>query len=219
MKIVALVQARMGSTRFPGKVLKPVAGMTMIEVLLSRLSKSNELDEIILVTSKNRENDQLQSVVESIGFKCYRGSENNVLNRFYMAAKDADADVVVRITGDCPLVDPSIVDECINRYKKSKVDYFSNVDPATYPDGLDVEVMSFSSVEHANSKAKSKFDMEHVTPYIRNSNKFLKASIELDKDLSSLRLSVDEYEDLVVIKNVFEYFGLNLSYFSIGGKY
>jgi len=206
MKIVALVQARMGSTRFPGKVLKPVAGMTMIEVLLSRLSKSNELDEIILVTSKNRENDQLQSVVESIGFKCYRGSENNVLNRFYMAAKDADADVVVRITGDCPLVDPSIVDECINRYKKSKVDYFSNVDPATYPDGLDVEVMSFSSVEHANSKAKSKFDMEHVTPYIRNSNKFLKASIELDKDLSSLRLSVDEYEDLVVIKNVFEYF-------------
>jgi glutamate-1-semialdehyde 2,1-aminomutase len=210
MKVVALVQARMGSTRFPGKVLEPIIGRPMIELLLIRLFQSNKLDEIIVVTSKNPENDHLQIVVESLGFKCYRGSEENVLNRFYVAARDIGADIVVRITGDCPLLDVSIIDACISGYEKSKVDYFSNVDPATYPDGLDVEVMSFESIKRANSKTNSKFDREHVTPYIRNSDIFSKDSIEYIEDLSNLRWSVDEPDDLVVVTNVFEYFSPSL---------
>ena len=206
MKIVALVQARMGSTRLPGKVLKPIAGKTMIELLLTRLSQSSELNEIVVATSKESQNDKLQSTVESLGYQCTRGSEKDVLNRFYESAKEVQADIIVRITGDCPLVDPCLVDKCIQGYKNDKVDYFSNIDPASYPDGLDVEVMSFESIERANNETNSDFDREHVTPYIRNSDSFSKSSMSHIEDLSNQRWSVDEPEDLVVVTNVFEYF-------------
>jgi len=210
MKIVALVQARMGSTRLPGKVLKSIVNKPMIELLLTRLSKSSELDDIIVAASEETENDKLQSVVESLGYKCTRGSEKNVLNRFYQSAKEVDADVIVRITGDCPLVDSNLVDECIQGYKSNKVDYFSNVDPASYPDGLDIEVMSFESIKRANNETDSDFDREHVTPYIRNSDSFSKSSMSYTEDLSSQRWSVDEPEDLTVVTNVFEYFSPNV---------
>jgi glutamate-1-semialdehyde 2,1-aminomutase len=206
MKIVALVQARMGSTRLPRKVLKPIVNKPMIELLLTRLSQSSELDEIVVATSKEKQNDQLQSVVELLGYRCTRGSEKDVLNRFYESAKSLKADIVVRITGDCPLVDSTLVDQCIQGYKDAKVDYFSNIDPRTYPDGLDIEVMSFESIERANNETDSKFDREHVTPYIRNSVSFSKSSIQHTEDFSTLRWSVDEPEDLVVVTNVFEYF-------------
>ncbi len=206
MKIVALVQARTGSVRLPQKVLKPILNKPMIELLLSRLSLSTELDEIVVATSEENRDDKLESTVESLGFKCTRGSEKDVLNRFYKSAKFLEADVIVRITGDCPLVDSKLVDECIRGYKKYKVDYFSNIDPATYPDGLDIEVMSFQSLERANREADSDFDREHVTPYIRNSDSFSKSSIQNEEDLSSQRWSVDEPEDLIVVTKIFEYF-------------
>jgi len=208
--VVALVQARMGSTRLPGKVLRAIVGKPMIELLLARLSQSSELDEIVVAASEEVKNDKLQSVVESLNYKCTRGSEKNVLNRFYESAKSVGADVIVRITGDCPLVDPTLVDECIRSYKDSDVDYFSNIDPATYPDGLDIEVMSFESIERANNETDSEFDREHVTPYIRNSDSFSKSSIQYVKDLSTQRWSVDEPEDLIVVTNVFEHFSPNL---------
>jgi len=210
MKIVALVQARMGSTRLPGKVLKSIVNKPMIELLLTRLSQSNELDEIVVATSKEVQNDKLQTVVESLGYRCTRGSEKDVLNRFYESAKSVGADAIVRITGDCPLVDPSLVDECIKRYKNSGVDYFSNTDPATYPDGLDIEVMSFDSIERANNETDSDYDREHVTPYIRNSSIFSKSSMQHVEDLSGQRWSVDEPEDLIVVTNIFEHFSPNV---------
>ena len=210
MKVVALVQARMGSTRLPGKVLKSIVGKPMIELLLARLSQSSELDEIVVATSEEKQNDHLQAVVESLGFRCTRGSEKDVLSRFYESAKFVGADVIVRITGDCPLVDPALVDHCIKGYKNSNVDYFSNINPATYPDGLDIEVMSFESIERANDETNSKSDREHVTPYIRNSDSFLKSSIQHAEDLSNLRWSVDEPEDLIVVTNVFEHFSPNI---------
>ena len=210
MKVVALVQARMGSTRLPGKVLKPIVGKSMIELLLTRLSKSSELDEIVVATSKDAKNDELQLVVESLGYRCTRGSEKDVLSRFYESAKFIGADVVVRITGDCPLVDSKLVDECIKGYNNSNVDYFSNINPLTYPDGLDIEVISFESIERANNEAKSKFDREHVTPYIRNSDNFSQSSMQHTEDLSNQRWSVDEPEDLIVVTNVFEYFSPNI---------
>ena len=210
MKVVALVQARMGSTRLPGKVLRDIAGRPMIELLLARLSQSCELDEIVVATSKESQDDKLQLVVEALGFNCTRGDEKDVLSRFYESAKSFDADAIVRITGDCPLVDPKLVDKCIRHYKKSNVDYFSNVDPVTYPDGLDVEIISFESIKRANSETKSEFDREHVTPYIRNSIEFSKSSIQHTEDLSNQRWTVDEPEDLIVVTNIFEYFHPNI---------
>ena len=151
-----------------------------------------------------------------MGYKCTRGSEKDVLNRFYESAKFVGADVIVRITGDCPLVDALLVDQCIQGYKDAKVDYFSNIDPATYPDGLDVEVMSFASIKRANDETYSEFDREHVTPYIRNSDSFSRASMQYVEDCSNERWSVDEPEDLVVVTNIFEHF--HLIYFLTGSK-
>jgi len=210
MKTIALVQARMGSTRLPGKVLRSIVDRPMIELLLTRLSKSIELDEVVVAASEAKENDQLQTVVESLGYKCTRGSEKDVLNRFYESAKSLKADNVVRITGDCPLVDPALVDQCIKGYKNAGVDYFSNVEPATYPDGLDIEVMSFKSIERANNETDSEFDREHVTPYIRCSDSFSKDLMRHAEDLSNQRWSVDEPEDLAVVTKVFEYFSPNI---------
>ena len=206
MYIVALIQARLSSTRLPNKVIKEIVGKPMIEILLIRLSQSKEINQVLVATSNESENDKLQFLVESLGYKCTRGSENDVLDRFYESAKFISADVVVRITGDCPLVDSKLVDQCIQGYKEAKVDYFSNIDPATYPDGLDIEVMSFESIKRANDETDSEFDREHVTSYIRNSDSFSKASMKYTEDLSNQRWSVDEPEDLVVVTNIFEHF-------------
>ncbi|MEC7929572.1 MAG: aminotransferase class III-fold pyridoxal phosphate-dependent enzyme [Pseudomonadota bacterium] len=213
MKVVAIVQARLGSVRLPKKVLKPITGKPMIELLLNRLSKSKELSDIIVATSNRIENDELESLIETLGFKCTRGSEYDVLSRFYESAKSCQADVIVRITGDCPLVDSELVDKCVREYMKNDIDYFSNIDPITYPDGLDIEVFSFESLQRAYQDASSKYDREHVTTYIRNSEAFMKASIQNSKDLSEQRWSVDEPEDLELIRNIFEYFAPDI-YFS-----
>ncbi len=210
MKVVALVQARMGSLRLPGKVLRKIEGKPMIELLLKRLSKSQELDEIVVATSKGIENEKLQKLVESLGYRCTRGSEKNVLNRFYESAKLTGADVIVRITADCPLIDPKLVDDCVKLLRETNVDYVSNTDPRTFPDGLDVSVMTLSSIERANNEAISEFDKEHVIPYIRNSKNFSKTSIKHSDDLSKLRWTVDEIDDFHVIKNIFNHFSPNI---------
>ena len=133
----------MGSTRFPNKVMSLVGGKPMIELLLCRLEKSRYIDEKILATSHNKNDDYLCDFVAGLGYFVYRGNEQDVLDRYYQAAKKAKADVVVRITGDCPLVDPEIVDQVIEVLKKDKLDYVSNTIIPTYPDGLDVEVFTF----------------------------------------------------------------------------
>ncbi len=212
MKIVGLVQARIGSTRLPGKVLRTIVDKPLIELLLKRLSKSEEIDEIVVAASEKAENDKLQSFVESLGYRCTRGSDENVLNRFYESAKLVGADVVVRITADCPLIDPALVDECIKGFKKSKVDYFSNTDPRTFPDGLDISVMTFKSIECANNEVKTDFDKEHVTPYIRKSKSFKKSSLTFKEDLSDLRWTVDEPEDLILVNTIFENFYPNINF-------
>ncbi|WP_145596215.1 aminotransferase class III-fold pyridoxal phosphate-dependent enzyme [Candidatus Pelagibacter sp. FZCC0015] len=212
MKIVGLVQARMGSTRLPGKVLRTIVDKPLIELLLERLSKSDQLDEIVVATSEKVENDKLQSLVESLGYRCTRGSDKNVLNRFYESAKVVGADVIVRITADCPLIDAALVDECIRGFKKSKVDYFSNTDPRTFPDGLDISVMTFKSIERANNETKSNFDKEHVTSYIRRSKSFTKSSLTYKEDLSNLRWTVDEPEDLILVDTIFKNFYPNKNF-------
>ena len=205
MKIVAIVQARMGSTRLPGKVLREIAGIPTIEILLDRLSRSELIHKICVATSHNIENDLLCNVIEELGFRVVRGSETDVLQRFWDAAVTTSADIIVRITGDCPVVDPKLVDQVINIYLESGVDYVSNIDPPTFPDGLDVEVFSRRSLEAANLGAKSGFDREHVTPFIRNGN-FTKLNLENVRDTSNMRLTLDEPEDLILLQKVFDRF-------------
>ena len=206
MKSVAIVQARMGSTRLPNKVMKPIGGVPMIEVLLSRLACACEVDEIIVATSIDPRNQPLVDHVAKLGYRCFRGSENDVLDRYLQAGKSVQADVVVRITGDCPLVDSALVDQIIRGFKSANVDYFSNTSPPTYPDGLDIEVFTLASLERAAIESKVPFDHEHVTPYIRTSGKFKQSGQHHSEDLSSLRWTVDEPADYEVIKKVFSHF-------------
>ena len=171
MNTVAIVQARMGSTRLPKKVMKEINSVPMIGLLLNRLSKSKRISKIVLATSKEDSNKPLIDYVNSTGIPIECGSDDNVLERFYNVAKKYEAEIIVRITGDCPLVDPKIVDSLIEKFISNNVDYASNVNPPTFPDGLDVEAISFNSLKKAYMKSKDKFDLEHVTPFIRRNEK------------------------------------------------
>lgn len=206
MKIIAIVQARMGSTRLPNKAMKPIGGIPMIELLLNRLAQSKEVNQIIVATSIDERNFSLVSHVRKLGYHCEQGSENDVLDRYIQVAKKYLADIVVRITGDCPLVDPDLVDECIRRFRTKKVDYLSNTNPPTYPDGLDVEIFTYTALERAYRETNDPFDREHVTPYLRKQDKFRIASLQHSQDLSDSRWTVDEPADLVVVEKVFEHF-------------
>ena len=178
MKVTAIIQARMGSQRLPGKVLKKAyKDLTLIEVLLKRLSQSKLIDNIVIATSENKDNEPLIDLVKRLNYDIYIGSEDNVLDRYYQAAKLDAADIVVRITGDCPLVDPSLVDDVISKIISSKLDYVSNNYPPTYPDGLDVEAFKFESLEIANNLADKPHQKEHVTPYFRESGKFKMSAV------------------------------------------
>jgi len=206
VKTVAIVQARMGSTRFPNKVMQPICGTPMIELLLERLSQARQIDQIMLATSSDPCNEPLAEYVRSLGFEVYQGSEDDVLDRYYRAAKAAGADVVVRITGDCPLIDPRLVDAVVGRFRENDVDYVSNTMPPTYPDGLDTEVFTFKALETAWSQAEGPRLREHVTPYIRVSKQFVRANLASETNNSGERWTVDEPEDFEVIRKVFEHF-------------
>lgn len=212
MKTVAIVQARLGSTRFPGKVLRPLAGRPLIEVLLTRLSRAKQVDEIVLATSSEFRDDPLAAHAQKLGFAVFRGSEDDVLDRYHGAAQWCDADVVVRITGDCPLVDPALVDSVLSAFKSSNVDYASNADPPTYPDGLDVEVFTFQALQSTWQRARRPSEREHVTVYMRESGQFRVLAVRNDVDLSGARLTVDEPPDLEVVAAVLEKFSPRLDF-------
>ena len=206
MKVVSIVQARMGSSRLPGKVMKKIVGKPVIELLLKRLALSAEIDQIVVATSKDHKNKKLIKHVTNLGFECHVGSEDDVLGRVYDAAKSNCAEVVIRITGDCPLIDPVLVDSIVKEFKTSNHHYISNINPPSYPDGLDIEVFSFSALERAHKESKTNFEREHVTPFIRNSGIFKIKNFESNNDFSSLRWTLDEPEDFIVIDKIFNHF-------------
>jgi glutamate-1-semialdehyde 2,1-aminomutase len=206
VNVVALVQARMGSTRFPNKVMQEILGTPMIELLLGRLRKARSLSKIVLATSVDPRNDPLVDHVRRLGVATSRGSEQDVLDRFTMAAREHDADVVVRITGDCPLVDPELVDRVVSEFMASGTDYFTNTNPPTYPDGLDIEVFRRDALETAWREATRPFDREHVTPFLRESGKFRTGNHVHAEDFSSERWTVDEPRDLTVVEAIFRHF-------------
>ncbi|MES2987609.1 MAG: aminotransferase class III-fold pyridoxal phosphate-dependent enzyme [Pseudomonadota bacterium] len=212
MKIVAIIQARMGSTRLPNKVMRIIEQRPMIELLVRRLSDAVELDEIVVATSEDARNQLLADHVEALGYRCFRGSEDNVLERYLLAVRGTDADIVVRITGDCPLIDAALVDSAVRQFRESGVDYLSNSAPPTFPDGLDVEVFLASALERAGRETSEPFDLEHVTPYLRRDGLFLTGVMRNDEDLSALRWTVDEPRDADVVAAVFAHFSPSIDF-------
>ncbi|MAI97408.1 MAG: glutamate-1-semialdehyde aminotransferase [Rhodobacteraceae bacterium] len=210
--IVAIVQARMNSTRLPGKVLKMLGEMPALELLLRRLKKSKCIDKIIVATSTDSKDNGLKEVVANLGFDCFRGSENNVLERYVEAMKSTTAETIVRITGDCPLIDPTIVDKVIEKYAKENVKYASNVNPPSFPDGMDVEVIDRGTMESLIAISLEKRDLEHVTSAIHRDTKLAKTNLSNPIDLSKIRLTLDENEDLEVIRSIVNHFSPRIDF-------
>lgn len=206
MRTVAIVQARMGSKRLPGKVLAPIGGRPMIALLLERLARAARVDGIVLATSVLPRDNELARAITTLGYPVIRGSETDVLDRYHRAAQQIAADIVVRITGDCPVVDPAIVDDLIELRERQAVDYASNIAPPSFPDGLDVEVFTAKALHQACVEATTARDREHVTPYLRESGKFTAANLAADADHSGERWTVDGPEDLEVIRHIFGHF-------------
>lgn len=206
MKTVAIVQARMGSSRLPGKVMKSVAGKRVIDLLIRRLQQALTVDEIVLATTEMPLDDALADHVSTQGIRVIRGSENDVLSRYLKAIDESGATTVIRITGDCPLIMPKLVDEAVRAFHASNctIDYLSNTDPPTYPDGLDLEVFTAEALRRAGREAHDAYDREHVTPFLRRQDDIRRQTLTADRDLSALRLTVDEPDDLTVVSAVLE---------------
>ena len=204
-KIVAIVQARMGSSRLPGKVMQGIMGKTMLWHIVNRIQNSGLIDEIIIATTSDKKDNEIADFAIKNNFNIFRGSEDDVLDRYYQTAKKYKADIIVRITGDCPLADPVLVDEVIQFYLDNDFDYASNTIKPTYPDGLDTEIFSFNVLEQAWEEADLQSEREHVTPYIKKHSEIFKlGNFENSTDLSHMRWCVDCDNDLVFIKEVFQ---------------
>ncbi|MBN1041179.1 cytidylyltransferase domain-containing protein [Clostridium botulinum] len=207
MKVVCIIQARMGSSRLPGKVLKKICGKTVLEHDINRVNLAANVDEIVIATTTNCEDDSIVEEARRLRVKCFRGSEKDVLSRYYFAAKKSNADIVIRITSDCPCLDYKILTHMITTYldKSSDFDYMNNTIERTYPRGYDIEIFSFSSLEKAFINAKKEYEREHVTPYLYDlNNKFKILSYKNSKDYSKYRITLDTKEDLEVIKAIYE---------------
>jgi len=209
-KIVIIVQARTGSSRLPGKILLPVQGATMLQHQLQRIKMSKFSDKVVVATTKHIEDNIVERICVSQHFHCYRGSENDLLDRHYRVAKEYKPDAVVKIPADCPLVDPAIIDKVIGYYLENdnKYDFVSNLHPATYPDGNDVEIMSFDAIERAWEEATLNHEREHTTPYIwDNPDMFRIGNVVWESGLNysmSHRFTLDYEEDYNFISEIYD---------------
>lgn len=217
MKIIATIEARMTSSRLPGKVLLQAAGKPMLEHLINRLRAVPSLDGIVLATTVNPTDDELESFSRRVGINCYRGSENDVMARVIGAATSVDAEVVVEITGDCPIIDPQLVEQTIQMYKANKADYVSNAHVRSYPDGMDVQVFSIETLRRSAEMTNDALDHEHVTLHIRNhpelfSHVHLVAPPQIH--WPELGLTLDEPKDFELLKKIIEHLEPDNSLFS-----
>lgn len=218
MKIVATIEARMTSSRLPGKVLMPIMGKPMLAYLIERLKRSR-VDEIVVATTDRPTDDPIEQLATNLGVGCFRGSEEDVLGRVLLAAKSVGADVIVEITGDCPLIDPDIVDQVLDVYLSQQVDYASNTLKRTYPRGLDVQVFSTNLLDEVNILTSDPIDHEHVSLYIyEHPEKYRLANLEsgLSPAHANLRLTVDTIEDFSLIESVYNSLYLDNPNFSMG---
>jgi spore coat polysaccharide biosynthesis protein SpsF len=193
---LALIQARMGSTRLPGKVLKPLAGLPAIHHVIARVRQAKTVDEVMVVTSIEPANLPLFHYVTGIDTCVFVGSEDDVLDRFWQATRLTHAKNIIRITADCPVMDPVMIDRVVELHRESGAAYTSNTEPPTWPDGLDVEVMQREALQDAWANAETTHDREHVTPFIRgNNSRFVRQNLASDVDLSEHRWTLDQDED------------------------
>lgn len=208
MRIVGIVQGRMNSSRLPGKILKKIAGVPMLGQVVERARRSKLIDAVAFATTTDPSDDAVERFCRRQGYPVYRGSLLDVLDRFYQAAKMMQADVVVRFTADCPLLDPGLVDETVQAFLDSGVDFAANRLPPpfkrTYPIGLDVEVCSFAALERAWREASAKHDREHVLPYLYEvEGRFKTKVLNYPVDYGHLRWTVDTPEDLILVRRIF----------------
>ena len=205
-KVIALISARLASKRLPNKVLANVGGRSLLEFLIERLKRSKLVTEIIIATTDKKYDDPIETLGINLGLKVIRGEEEDVLSRFFLASKNALGNILIRITADCPFIDPKLLDQMLEIYINGDFDYLSNTLPPTYPDGLDIEIFSSKCLEEAYRASSSKYQREHVTPWIKENKNYSISNKENQDDFSSLRWTVDESEDLEVIKKVIDNF-------------
>lgn len=201
-----IIQARMGSTRLPGKILKPLAGKPMLLHVYERLQKSAYIHQTIIATTDLSVDDIVENFCALNNIKCFRGSSNDVLSRYYHAAHKYNCEVVIRITADCPLIDPIIIDKMILDFDNNfdKIDYLSNTLTRSFPRGLDTEIFTFDALARAFNNATSTFEREHVTPYIYNNKDiFSLKNFMNDIDLSAYRWTVDTTEDFKLVEIIY----------------
>lgn len=206
--ILIILQARLSSSRLPGKVLKTLHGKPMLEQQIARFAKIQTPYQLVVATSEQPEDDAIALLCKKLDINCFRGELNDVLSRFYHAAthikKQHDIQHIVRITGDCPVIDAKIIDQVIALYLAKQCDYCSNCAPATFPDGLDVEVFSLAALKTAFEQAQKPSEREHVTLFIRNNpNLFTLCNYQNNVDLSHLRWTVDEPADFEFVTQVY----------------
>lgn len=205
INVLAILQARVSSSRLPGKVLAPILGQPMLVRQIERLRRVHSIDRLMVATSDDGSDNALAALCTELGVACYRGSLNDVLARFHGAyAAYGPAQNVVRLTGDCPLIDPAIVDLVIGTHLKSGADYTTNAIQATWPDGQDVEVMRAGALQRAFAEARLASEREHVTPYIYNHPESFRIDhVKGTRDLSALRWTVDEAADLAMVREIY----------------
>ncbi|MDP8230772.1 MAG: glycosyltransferase family protein [Candidatus Gorgyraea atricola] len=202
-RVGVIIQARMGSTRLPGKAMRPILNKPILEILVERLRRCKKTDLLSIATTINKNDDIIEALARKLKVECFRGDEEDVLGRYYEAAKKYGLDIIVRITSDCPLTDPSLVDDVIVYYLDNpQVDYVSNVINRTYPRGFDIEVFSFQSLKKASEKAVKPYQREHVTPFIYENMGCL--NYEDDRDSSKYRVTVDTVEDFELVSAIYD---------------
>jgi spore coat polysaccharide biosynthesis protein SpsF len=213
-KIVAILQARNGSQRLPGKVMMDILGKPMLWHIIKRLKKSKLTDEVVVATTTSKKDDLIVELAQSMHIGVFRGSEQDVLDRYYKTAVEYKADIIVRVTADCPLIDPRIIDKVIEYFLEGQYDYVTNTFiegdriKLTFPDGLDTEVFSFKALEKAWKEAKTPLEREHATSYIwKNPTKFKLGAYQNNEDLSTMRWTVDYELDLEFVRQIYEKLG------------
>jgi spore coat polysaccharide biosynthesis protein SpsF len=213
MKVTAIIQARMASTRLPGKVLLDLQGKPMLLRMIERVNQSNSIDRVLVATSTDSADDAVAEACQREKIPFYRGSQDDVLERFYNAALSVQAEAVVRLTGDCPLSDPGLIDEFVEVFQSGKFDYVTNVLRPTFPDGLDLSVFSFQTLQAAHENAVLMSEREHVVPWIwkntdfgNGTGRYRALNIEAPTDLSAERWTVDDAADFKLVSEVFAHF-------------
>lgn len=212
MNIVCIIQARTTSSRLPNKVLLDLpygSGVTVLEQVINRVKKSKYINNIVIATTDNKTDDSIEILCKKVGVSCVRGSEDNVLSRYYKAAKESKADMIVRITSDCPCIDPKVIDKLVIKHLEERNNYTSNSLERSFPHGLDCEIFSFDLLEEANDNAKEKFEKEHVTPYFyktkKDKYKIGNLFLENSKGYEKIRITLDSKEDYTLLCLIYDY--------------